>query len=152
MALLVRMRSVREGPRLTAAVAAVLFGLAGVVSGGGLVVKRRWLAEGDPMIILGDEVELCHDVHEQLTPQQAADLARQLQDFRLFFLEDPVRPDHKESFKLVREASTTPLAMGELFVSLGNRGRALEQFTAAADIPAGGQWGKKSEDYLKILQ
>lgn len=66
---------------------------------------------------LGDEVELCHDVHEQLTPQEAADLARKLQDFRLFFLEDPVRPDHKESFRLVREASTTPLAMGELFVS-----------------------------------
>ena len=66
---------------------------------------------------LGDEVELCHDVHEQLTPQQAADLARNLQDFRLFFLEDPVRPDHKESFKMIREASTTPLAMGELFVS-----------------------------------
>lgn len=66
---------------------------------------------------LGDEVELCHDVHEQLTPQQAADLARNLQDFRLFFLEDPVRPDHKESFKMIREASTTPLAMGEVFVS-----------------------------------
>ena len=66
---------------------------------------------------LGDEVELCHDTHEQITPQQAANLARQLQDFRLFFLEDLVRPDHKESFKLVREASTTPLAMGELFVS-----------------------------------
>ncbi len=66
---------------------------------------------------LGDEVELCHDVHEQLTPQQAADLARKLQDFRLFFLEDPVRPEHKASFKMVREASTTPLAMGELFVS-----------------------------------
>ena len=66
---------------------------------------------------LGDEVELCHDVHEQLTPQQAADLARMLQQFRLFFLEDPVRPDHKESFKMIREASTTPLAMGELFVS-----------------------------------
>ena len=66
---------------------------------------------------LGDEVELCHDVHEQITPQQAADLARKLQDYRLFFLEDPVRPDHKESFKMIREASTTPLAMGELFVS-----------------------------------
>jgi len=66
---------------------------------------------------LGDEVELCHDVHEQLTPQQAAFLAKSLEPYRLFFLEDPVRPDHKESFKLVREASTTPLAMGELFVS-----------------------------------
>ncbi len=66
---------------------------------------------------LGDEVELCHDVHEQITPQQAAHLAKSLEPYRLFFLEDVVRPDHKESFKLVREASTTPLAMGELFVS-----------------------------------
>lgn len=67
--------------------------------------------------VLGDEVELCHDVHEQITAQQAAALARSLEPFRLFFLEDVVRPDHKESLKLVREASVTPLAIGELFVS-----------------------------------
>jgi Tfp pilus assembly protein PilF len=42
--------------------------------------------------------------------------------------------------------------MGELFVSLGNRGRAVEQFAAAAENPSGGQWGKKSQDYLKLLQ
>jgi len=42
--------------------------------------------------------------------------------------------------------------MGELFVSLGNRGRAVEEFTVAADLPSGGQWGKKSQDYLKLLQ
>ncbi|MCH2375286.1 MAG: bifunctional D-altronate/D-mannonate dehydratase, partial [Planctomycetes bacterium] len=66
---------------------------------------------------LGDEVELCHDAHEQLTPNQAAHLAKSLEPYRLFFLEDVVRPDHLESFKMVREASTTSLAMGELFVS-----------------------------------
>jgi Tfp pilus assembly protein PilF len=64
-----------------------------------------------------------------------------------------------EHFEKVLESDPGPFAeaevryrMGELFVSLGNRGRAVEQFTAAADLPAGGQWGKKSQDYLEILQ
>ena len=64
---------------------------------------------------VGDEVELIHDVHERLNPVQAARLARELEPYHLFFLEDPLRPEHKESFRLVRAASTTPLAMGELF-------------------------------------
>lgn len=66
---------------------------------------------------LGDEVELFHDVHERLTPIQAARLAKELEPFHLFFLEDPLRPEHKESFRLIRQHSTTPLAMGELFTS-----------------------------------
>lgn len=64
---------------------------------------------------IGDEVELFHDVHERLTPIQAARLARELEPYHLFFLEDPLRPEHKESFRLIRHHSTTPLAMGELF-------------------------------------
>ncbi len=66
---------------------------------------------------LGDEVELFHDVHERLTPIQAARLAKELEPFQLFFLEDPLRPEHKESFRLIRQHSTTPLAMGELFTN-----------------------------------
>jgi len=64
---------------------------------------------------LGDEIELLHDVHERLTPIEAARLARELEPYHLFFLEDPLRPEHKESFRLVRNASVTPIAMGELF-------------------------------------
>jgi mannonate dehydratase len=64
---------------------------------------------------IGDDVELFHDVHERLTPIQAARLARELEPHRLFFLEDPLRPEHKESFRLIRQHSITPLAMGELF-------------------------------------
>lgn len=64
---------------------------------------------------LGEEVELLHDVHERLTPIQAARLARELEPYHLFFLEDCLRPEHKESFRLIRQHSTTPLAMGELF-------------------------------------
>src|SRR5207245_10854405 len=64
---------------------------------------------------IGEEVELFHDTHERLTPIQAARLAKELEPFHLFFLEDPLRPEHKESFRLVRQHSTTPIAMGELY-------------------------------------
>ncbi len=67
---------------------------------------------------LGDDVELLHDVHEKLNPIEAARLARALEPYHLFFLEDPLRPEYKESFRLIREHSTTPIAMGELFNSL----------------------------------
>ena len=67
---------------------------------------------------LGQEVELLHDCHEKLDPIQAARLARDLEPYHLFFLEDCLRPEYKESFRLIREHSTTPLAMGELFNSL----------------------------------
>ena len=66
---------------------------------------------------LGIDVSLLHDVHEQLTPVEAAWLAKRMEPFDLLFLEDPLRPEHKESFRLVRQASATPLAMGELFSS-----------------------------------
>lgn len=64
---------------------------------------------------VGEEIELLHDVHERLNPIQAARLAKELESYHLFFLEDALRPEHKESFRTVRAASTTPLAMGELF-------------------------------------
>jgi len=66
---------------------------------------------------LGEEIELFHDVHERLTPIQAARLARELEPYHLFFLEDCLRPEHKESFRLIRQHTLTPLAMGELFHS-----------------------------------
>src|SRR2546429_416915 len=66
---------------------------------------------------IGDDIELLHDVHERLNPIQAARLAKELEPFHLFFLEDPVRPEHRESFRLIRQHSTTPIAMGELFHS-----------------------------------
>ncbi|HVO42307.1 MAG TPA: D-galactonate dehydratase family protein [Aggregatilineales bacterium] len=66
---------------------------------------------------LGMEVELLHDVHEQLTSIQSARLAKALEPYRLFFLEDALRPEYPEGFRLIRAQSTTPLAMGELFTS-----------------------------------
>jgi len=64
---------------------------------------------------LGDGIELLHDVHERLNPIQAVQLAQALEPYRLFFLEDPIRPEHKESLRVIRQHSSIPLAMGELF-------------------------------------
>src|SRR5262249_25468652 len=66
---------------------------------------------------IGDELEVVPDWAERLSPIQAARLGKELEPHHLFFLEDPLRPEHKESFRLVRHHSTTPIAMGELFFS-----------------------------------
>ena len=72
---------------------------------------------------LGDEVELLHDVHSRLTPKQAVILARSLEPFRLFFLEDVVAPEHYDRLPEVRAASPVPIAVGELTVSVAEAAR-----------------------------
>ena len=64
---------------------------------------------------VGPDIELLHDVHERLVPAEAVRLAKELEPFRLFFLEDLLPPEHVEWFRLARAQSTVPLAMGELF-------------------------------------
>ena len=64
---------------------------------------------------LGDEVELLHDVHERIPPIQAINLAKLLEPYHLFFLEDPFAPEDVDYFQLMRQQTSTPIAMGELF-------------------------------------
>jgi len=64
---------------------------------------------------LGQEVELLHDVHERLAPIDAVWLAKALEPYRLFYLEDLLAPEDVEWFATVRSQCATPLAMGELF-------------------------------------
>jgi mannonate dehydratase len=66
---------------------------------------------------LGAEVELLHDVHERVPPILAIQLAKDLEPYRLFFLEDLFAPEDNEYFRLVRPQTSTPLAMGELYVN-----------------------------------
>ena len=63
----------------------------------------------------GDEVELLHDVHERITLNQAINLCKALEPYRLFFLEDPFPPEDNDHFRLLRQQTSIPLAMGELF-------------------------------------
>lgn len=67
---------------------------------------------------LGDEVHLLHDVHHRLTPIEAARLGKDLEPYRLFWLEDAVVAENQANFRLIREHTTTPLAVGEIFSTL----------------------------------
>lgn len=64
---------------------------------------------------IGWDVELLHDVHERLTLADTLWFAKQMEPFRLFFLEDSLPPEHVQYFKQLRMQTCVPLAMGELF-------------------------------------
>jgi len=64
---------------------------------------------------LGDDIELLHDVHERVPPILAIQLAKDLETYRPFFLEDPFSPEDIGYFSTLRAQSSTPIAMGELF-------------------------------------
>lgn len=64
---------------------------------------------------LGVEVELLHDIHERIPPIQAINLAKQLERYNLFFLEDPFAPEDIGYFPIMRQQTSVPIAMGELF-------------------------------------
>ncbi|GAA5194569.1 D-galactonate dehydratase family protein [Rugosimonospora acidiphila] len=66
---------------------------------------------------LGDEVELIHDVHERVHPTDAVALAKELEPFGLFYLEDPVAPEDLDWLRRLRAQCTTPIAIGELFTN-----------------------------------
>jgi mannonate dehydratase len=75
----------------------------------------------------GPEIELLHDVHHRLTPIEAARLARSLEPFRLFWLEDATPAENQRAFELIRKHSVTPLAVGEVFNSIWDCKHLIEQ-------------------------
>lgn len=63
---------------------------------------------------IGYDLFLLHDIHERLAPIDTIRMAKALEPYRLFFLEDPFAPDQVEWFRRLREQCATPIAMGEL--------------------------------------
>ncbi len=63
----------------------------------------------------GDEIEFLHDVHERIEPMDAIDMIKRLEEYRPFFIEDPFSPENMGWFKMLRQQSAVPIAMGELF-------------------------------------
>ncbi|MGH7022848.1 MAG: D-mannonate dehydratase ManD [Caulobacteraceae bacterium] len=91
---------------------------------------------------LGWDVKLLHDAHHRLTPIEAARLASDLEPWRLFWLEDATPADNPDGFRLIRRHSTTPLAVGEVFNSIFDCRRLIEEqlidYIRAAVVHAGG--------------
>jgi mannonate dehydratase len=63
----------------------------------------------------GPDVHLLHDAHHRLTPIEAARLGKSVEPFHLFWIEDPTPAEAQEAFRLIRQHTTTPLAVGEIF-------------------------------------
>jgi mannonate dehydratase len=75
----------------------------------------------------GPEIELLHDGHHRMTPIEAARLARDLEPYRLFWLEDATPADNQQAFELIRRHSVTPLAVGEVFNSIWDSKQLMER-------------------------
>ncbi|MDJ0921865.1 MAG: D-galactonate dehydratase family protein [Henriciella sp.] len=66
----------------------------------------------------GDGVRLLHDGHHRMTPREAAQLGKSLEPYNLFWLEDVTPAEDQDAFRLIRQHTTTPLAVGEIFSSI----------------------------------
>lgn len=61
---------------------------------------------------------LLHDVHHRLTPTEAARLGKRLEEYELFWLEDPTPAESQDAFRVIKQHTTTPIAVGEVFNSI----------------------------------
>jgi len=90
----------------------------------------------------GDEPQLLHDAHHRMTPIEAARLGKELEPYRLFWLEDVTPAENQEAFRLVRQHTTTPLAVGEVFNSIWDCKELIREqlidYIRAAVVHAGG--------------
>ncbi len=91
---------------------------------------------------LGPDVHLLHDVHHRLTPIEAGRLGRDLEPYRPFWIEDPTPAEHQDAFRLIRQHTTTPIAVGELFNSIWDCKTLIENqlidYVRATIVHAGG--------------
>jgi mannonate dehydratase len=91
---------------------------------------------------VGWDVHLLHDVHHRLTPIEAARLGKDLEPYRLFWMEDPVPAELQEGFRLIRKHTTTPIAVGEVFSSIHDTQQLIQEqlidYIRATVVHAGG--------------
>jgi L-alanine-DL-glutamate epimerase-like enolase superfamily enzyme len=64
---------------------------------------------------VGDEIEICFDVHTRLDPADTILLCREVEPYHPFFMEDPIRSENPGTFRLLRPKIAVPLAAGEQF-------------------------------------
>jgi len=76
---------------------------------------------------VGPDVHLLHDVHHRLTPIEAGRLGKSLEPFNLFWMEDATPAENPDAFKLIRQHTTTPLAVGEIFNTIWDCKGLIEQ-------------------------
>ncbi|HEX3815409.1 MAG TPA: galactonate dehydratase [Mycobacteriales bacterium] len=62
---------------------------------------------------VGDAVDLCIEIHRQLTPAEAVVLARGIEQYHPYFYEDPTLPDNFDDMAQIADHVEIPIATGE---------------------------------------
>jgi mannonate dehydratase len=75
----------------------------------------------------GFDVHLLHDAHHRLTPIEAGRVGRSLEPYRLFWLEDPVPAELQSAFRIIRQHTMTPIAVGEVFNTIYDCAQLIEE-------------------------
>jgi mannonate dehydratase len=106
---------------------------------------------------LGHELTLLHDAHHRLTPIQAAKLGKSLEPYDLFWLEDVTPAENKAALRRVREHTTTPLAIGEVFNTIWDYRQLFEEqlidYVRSSVTHAGGITAlRRIFDYAAVYQ
>ncbi len=90
----------------------------------------------------GMDFHLLHDAHHRLTPIEAARLCKSLEPYRLFWVEDPVPAENQDAFRIIRQHTVTPIAIGEVFSSIWDCKELIENhlidYIRASVVHAGG--------------
>ena len=90
----------------------------------------------------GFDLKILHDVHHRLLPREAAAFAKRLEQFQLFWLEDPTPAEDQSALRYLRQHSTIPVAIGEVFNSIYDCNKLIEEelidFIRVAVTYAGG--------------
>ena len=61
----------------------------------------------------GDDVDICIEIHRQLTPAEAIVLAKGIEQYHPMFYEDPTLPDNFDAMALIASKVSVPIATGE---------------------------------------
>jgi mannonate dehydratase len=75
----------------------------------------------------GFDLHLLHDAHHRLTPIEAGRLGKSVEPYRLFWLEDPVPAELQSAYRVIRQHTTTPIAVGEVFDTIYDCAQLIEE-------------------------
>ena len=106
---------------------------------------------------VGEDIHLLHDVHHRLTPIQAARLGKSLEPYDLFWMEDATPAEFQEGFRLIRQHTTTPIAVGEVFNSVWDahdlvRNQWIDYLRMTVSHGGGITPAKKTADFCDLYQ
>lgn len=88
---------------------------------------RRAIAEFEAVReAVGDEIEIAIDVHTRVNLPDAVLLCREVEQYRPYFIEDPLRVENSQSYQQLRNRTTVPLAVGEQYSSKWEFRQAIE--------------------------